>query len=258
MGQLEKYGLYVLCLVIFMILGVALWGDPAKADTERDSRRGGAPISAPGNAPGSSPAGARGKDVTKAPPAIAGVDLDQLLGGGKEKPAQGPGPSGGNGNAGSKPVEPSVAALETKRSKHVIKPGESFESIARTQLKDVKLRDLIMQLNPDVPPSRMQLGKEIVLPSPAEIAALRPLAVKADGVEPKPAVKPDGKAPEAKPVAPLPTEERLYTVQKGDSFERIAHVELGSKKRTAELMGLNPGIKAESLRKGQRIKLPKK
>ena len=25
MGQLEKYGLYVMCLVIFLILGVSLW-----------------------------------------------------------------------------------------------------------------------------------------------------------------------------------------------------------------------------------------
>ena len=33
MGQLERYGLYVLCLVIFLILGVAIWGgnDPAHA-----------------------------------------------------------------------------------------------------------------------------------------------------------------------------------------------------------------------------------
>ena len=29
MGQLEKYGLYVLCLVIFLILGVAIWGGDA-------------------------------------------------------------------------------------------------------------------------------------------------------------------------------------------------------------------------------------
>ncbi|MHC4514636.1 MAG: LysM peptidoglycan-binding domain-containing protein [Planctomycetota bacterium] len=27
MGQLERYGLYVLCLVIFLILGIAIWGD---------------------------------------------------------------------------------------------------------------------------------------------------------------------------------------------------------------------------------------
>ena len=32
MGQLERYGLYVLCLVIFLILGVAIWGgDPVAA-----------------------------------------------------------------------------------------------------------------------------------------------------------------------------------------------------------------------------------
>ena len=31
MGQLEKYGLYVMCLVIFLILGVTLWGEPANA-----------------------------------------------------------------------------------------------------------------------------------------------------------------------------------------------------------------------------------
>ncbi len=32
MGQLERYGLYVLCLVIFLILGVAIWGgDPQAA-----------------------------------------------------------------------------------------------------------------------------------------------------------------------------------------------------------------------------------
>ena len=29
MGQLERYGLYVLCLVIFLILGVAVWGEPS-------------------------------------------------------------------------------------------------------------------------------------------------------------------------------------------------------------------------------------
>ena len=31
MGQLERYGLYVLCLVIFLILGIAIWGDNAGA-----------------------------------------------------------------------------------------------------------------------------------------------------------------------------------------------------------------------------------
>ena len=38
MGQLEKYGLYVMCLVIFLILGVTLWGEPANA-TRRVTRQ---------------------------------------------------------------------------------------------------------------------------------------------------------------------------------------------------------------------------
>ena len=37
MGQLERYGLYVLCLVIFLILGVAIWGsDPQELNHNRE------------------------------------------------------------------------------------------------------------------------------------------------------------------------------------------------------------------------------
>ena len=64
--------------------------------------------------------------------------------------------------------------------------------------------------------------------------------------------------PEPRPIASIASGERLYTVQKGDTFERIANVELGSKKRTADLMRLNAGIQPKDLRVGQRIKLPGK
>ena len=47
-------------------------------------------------------------------------------------------------------------------------------------------------------------------------------------------------------------------MKKGDTFERIATTELGSPKRTKELMSANPGIAPASLRAGQRITLPKK
>ena len=71
-----------------------------------------------------------GKDATKAPPAIAGVDLDQLLGGGKEKGTQGPGTLGGNGNGGSKPAEPPVVALETAIGHGCELAGRKFRSPA--------------------------------------------------------------------------------------------------------------------------------
>src|SRR5262245_54283598 len=53
MGQLEKYGLYVLCLVIFLILGVTIWGGgevPANP-----GRTTSAAIHAPGSPPAASP-----------------------------------------------------------------------------------------------------------------------------------------------------------------------------------------------------------
>ena len=38
MGQLEKYGLYVLCLVIFLILAVTIWpGDVAASPEQRNA-----------------------------------------------------------------------------------------------------------------------------------------------------------------------------------------------------------------------------
>ena len=46
MGQLERYGLYVLCIVIFLILGVALWGgDPVLPAPPSSARSGPPPTS---------------------------------------------------------------------------------------------------------------------------------------------------------------------------------------------------------------------
>lgn len=252
MGQLEKYGLYVLCLVIFMILGVALWGDPGTV-AAGGGRREAAPMNV---------GGAASQKDAKAPPAIAGVDLDALLSpgnGGKEKGVQQPPPRGsdpGPGNGGNKPSATPTPTPDSKRATYVIKSGDSFETIARTQLNDIGLRDLIMQMNPDVLPTRMKLGKELVLPSPAEIAARKPTPVAKDASTAKVDAKGDPKA--VNPVVPATAGERLYTVQKGDSFERIATVLLGSKKRTQELMQMNAGIKPQDLRIGHRIKLPTK
>lgn len=255
MGQLEKYGLYVLCLVIFMILGVALWGDPSTVAAERGGRRDAAPISAPGT---TGP-----KEGPKTPQNIAGVNLDELLGSGKDG-GKGPAPRNDvqGGNGGNKPADQPapVVALDTKRPVYTIKAGDSFETIARTQLKDVGLRDLVMQLNPDVLPNRMRLGKEIVLPSAAEIGARKMVKeATVDKAPPKVDGKsPETKSPETKPVAPIAAEGRVYTVKKGDTLLGIAQAELGSQKRLAELMAANPGVEPAKLRQGQKLKLPKK
>lgn len=265
MGQLEKYGLYVLCLVIFMILGVALWGDPATLAAERGASRGG---SAPIRAPGQTPA-APTKDEK---PTIGGKDLDDFFNLG-EKAKNSPAKSSDELAKGlldpAKPPTPTPTPTpgSDQRTSYVIKAGDSYDSIARTQLKDASLRDLIVKLNPEMSPTRMRPGKSIALPSQAEIVArkLGPAGAATDaGAKPANAdksakdAKPEvGKEP-VKPVAPLADGRRTYTVKKGDTFERIATTELGSPKRTAELMAANPGIAPASLRAGQRITLPKK
>ena len=52
MGQLEKYGLYVLCLVIFLILGVTIWGG---GDLPPPGKNSTAAIKAPAARPDSPP-----------------------------------------------------------------------------------------------------------------------------------------------------------------------------------------------------------
>ncbi len=47
-------------------------------------------------------------------------------------------------------------------------------------------------------------------------------------------------------------------MKKGDSFDRIAQVELGSAKRREELQALNPGVEPAKLKPGMNLKLPKK
>jgi LysM repeat protein len=146
-------------------------------------------------------------------------------------------------------------APATKRGSYVVQSGDSFDSIARTKLGSASLRAELQRLNPKVVPSKMQVGQELVLPSPAELALVTaPVAVGKDKVAKEAAVKLDGGS---KPIVEAAAD-RAYTIGKGDTFERIARAELGSSKRVEELRELNPTVDPTRLRIGQRIKLPKK
>src|SRR5262249_18440166 len=73
MGQLEKYGLYVLCLVIFLILGVAIWGgDPATPTGGKELNKGSGPQAAASKDPAKEP-------IKEQPKAGAPKDFTNLL-----------------------------------------------------------------------------------------------------------------------------------------------------------------------------------
>jgi LysM repeat protein len=88
-----------------------------------------------------------------------------------------------------------------------------------------------------VQPSKLRKGQELKLPTAAAAEPKKkldaPLPLPADGT-------------------------RTYVVAKGDNYERIALNQLGSRKRTADLIAANPGVSPEKLRPGMTIKLPKK
>jgi LysM repeat protein len=252
MGQLEKYGLYVLCLVIFLILGVTIWGG---GDLQPNPRRTPANTSADLNAGGTLNGQGPGSEAT----------TRMLLGANKGSPgnqeAPKPAPSPVVKNDSSTPPKPEqdtptpapTPAPETTRPTHKVKSGDSFDSIAR-KLGSAALTAEIQRLNPRILPTRMQPGQELLLPTKAEIEQV--LARNANGTRKEAAIK-DAVVSGAPNVTPI-AGPALYTVVKGDTLEGIALRQLGSRKRVEEIKELNPNVLPTSMKVGDKIKLPKK
>ena len=121
---------------------------------------------------------------------------------------------------------------------YVVQDGDTFGSIAKAKLGKESRWPELQRLNPAVQPSKLRKGQELKLPTAAAAAEPKkkldaPLPLPADGT-------------------------RTYVVAKGDNYERIALNQLGSRKRTADLIAANPGVSPEKLRPGMTIKLPKK
>lgn len=242
MGQLEKYGLYVLCLVIFLILGVTIWGDPDSSTRQQQSEVVPMRVNAGGMPLGD------GNDILvtrRSPPAASNSanTLQSLL-----QPASRPRSkpkvqpkvqpkvepkSGGN----SPMVQPAVKlavkpAVVASPRKYTVKNGDMLGHIAQKQLGSTRYVNAIRDLNPALRNSdKLSIGQVLVLPA-------------------------SGKA-RAK-VAAGPSDFRTYTISKGDTFERIAKVELNSPSRCREIQDLNPNVHPHRLIPGKRIKLPLK
>jgi len=256
MGQLEKYGLYVLCLVIFLILGVTIWGggDVQAGKTPPAS------IRAP-NGPTSAPPSTAGKDghlrslaetlLEPAPtggPRPGGPAKDAGKDGGKSAGSASP-PSNDSpkpdGKGDTKSDTKSDTKADAKTVAYKVQEGDTLVTIARAKLGKSGLWTEIQKLNPDVKPESLHPGQEIKLPTAAALAANNTAAA-------------PSKAAADKPVVPAPDGSRTYVVVKGDNYERIAQTQLGTRSRATEVMDLNPGIEATKLKPGMSIKLPPK
>lgn len=249
MGQLEKYGLYVLCLLIFLILGVTVMGSGEVADAA--SRQGEmAKLAGPGRPEqlgglqarpdANGPAG--GSGVTTIVDILRPNPLPE-----KPEPKVEPGPHGelpeigGDAPKVTDEPQPPAPVADAARPRHTIRPGDNFERIALEYYGRRSLGAKLRQLNAKVDPRRMKPGSEIDLFTKVEVDALL------------------GKqAPVNRTGDEVPAGVRLYTIQQNDTFEGIALRELGSRRRVDEIRALNPDVEPRSMKIGGSLKLPAK
>jgi|GEM_PF-6506386 len=256
MGQLEKYGLYVMCLVIFLILGVTLWGEPANAKkakvraeaaiisgavdgpvkpVEASFRRPSKRIEdllKPESRPKAAP---RSSDRPKVKPRVASPKLLE------SKPASATSPLG-KVNALVKEVAASAAKPKAspapKRRRYKVKPGDDLSTIAQRELGSIKYERVILAANPNIKNrNRIKVGDSIILPAISGGKAAS--ATSANKVVASGAY-------------------RTYKVRKGDAYEKIAEREFGDAARHKELQRMNPGIPPNRLIIGKSIKIPLK
>lgn len=251
MGQLEKYGLYVLCLVIFLILGVTIWGEPD--GVRPDGRNAAAPINASREVGGSTgaPRTPTSADHNRGP----AIPVDATLGGdgsnslasllqppadfGKKPvaapstpvstPAEKP-------SVDKPPVKPEPQPASSTRE-YKVKKGDTLEGIASRELGSRARVGEIQALNPKLKATSLQIGQAIVLPGAGSIAKT-PTPVTGGEVLQRAGAFRD------------------YKVGKGDTLDRIARLELGSSARVDDIKQLNPGLDPRKLQIGQKLKLP--
>lgn len=237
MGQLERYGLYVLVVVIFLILGVALWGgdEPAAAldlpsanerqeptgvtadvrklfSTDQFNRFSAAPPAEPPNGasldrPSSTPQGASGpnREVVPTPSVDTPVVTPQ-------------------------PAPPTDAART-----HVIVSGETLSSISQASYGTPNRHREIAAANPQIDPLRLKPGTTIIIPAIAAVAAST-----RGSAAPVPAV----------------AGQRSHTVVKGDVLGSIAKRYFGDAREWRRIVDANPGVDPKRLRPGQVLIIP--
>lgn len=247
MGQLEKYGLYVLCLVIFLILGVALWGDPAAAADRPSSASQQARTNASASdaeavdfynlvqqSGGQVPAG-----PSVEPKPLAGGRGSDAGGSGGESNRQ---PEAQKRDEPKPPVTPvkTEPTVEAARETYTVAEGDTLSSIASKKAGSVRFVPLLQTINPGLVPEKLKVGQKILLPTASELAT-------SGGTTAKKADAPSGSG-----------NLRTHVVEAGDTFEGIAERVLGDKKRVGEIKKLNATLDPTKLRVGQKILLPAK
>jgi LysM repeat protein len=123
------------------------------------------------------------------------------------------------------PPEPSPAATE-----YTIVKGDYLEKIAKNFHVSVRA---LMEANPGIEPTRLQIGQKINIPAPATLQAPAPA-----GAVPAEAMSAGG--------------EHVYTVKSGDNLTKIA-AQYGT---TVRALRTANGLRTDSIKVGQKLTIP--
>jgi nucleoid-associated protein YgaU len=164
MGQLERYGLYVLCLVIFLILGVAIWGsDPQGLRTGYTLVGSESEVKTPDS---------HRSDVNAYTTAQVKKAVTKHVA--AQQAMFEPAPAVDPVRAPADPVVVPAPIVEIKKADkpvvivaakyHTIAEGDNFSSLAGHYLKDRNLYHRLAAANPKLNPRNLKLGTRIVIP----------------------------------------------------------------------------------------------
>lgn len=279
MGQLEKYGLYVLCLVIFLILGVAIWGgdpasppntakDPLKLAASTESGKGAEQGKAGESSKSKEPQVAAKSEPPKGGSGNNDVEIfiepnpPKKLG---EKPA--PSDAGKpevkkpeSGNAAA-PGKPDLPKGDEGPRFHVVQHGDNLYDIAIKHFGSAARVKDILELNPGIDPKHLRDGSKIKLP-PAKLAVQKGGSEvdgkKAGAGTPDTKQANDKKAAVPVAVASKPAPGQAYKVRPGDTLSSISRIAYGSERHVKEILAANRGkiSSADKLRENLLLNLP--
>lgn len=164
MGQLERYGLYVLCLVIFLILGVAIWGSD--------------PRELPGHTLVTTDKTVKVKtrdehhtDVITYAKEQVKKSLKKHEDARDEMFQRAQSPDRVVADISDKPPMVEIKTAEVPKqapeevvTEHIIAQGDNFSSLAQSYLKDENLYHQIAAANPNLNPKRLRIGARVVIP----------------------------------------------------------------------------------------------
>ncbi len=265
MGQLEKYGLYVLVVVIVMILGIAMMGSPGDAAGD-----GGAPRSelavlggqdSPANdgtvdsakrfsglfTPTEGGSGDPGHIVFVDPDGI-GVTVDGK--GDTERPLVPPPGTGDDSKRGSPIVDPAPTVR-----RHRIAGGDTLSSISARYYGTSRHHQAILDANPGLDARRMPLDKEIVIPPlPVAKAADDPAVIRSGtGEELRNREEPQ---PVPGPGSGVSRNVRRHRVAAGETLSSIAIRYYGEERHWPRILDANPGLDPNRMKANSELEIP--